>query len=238
MIPIMFVGDNIKTENSKWEFKGHVAEIFDEHVKKSVPLYHEGHNLIVSLSDFFIQDNSICYEIGCSTGNLSYLLAAHHSTKKAYFIGIDKEIDMICKAKEKYNLENLSFINEDIINFEYDIPNFVVSYYALQFINLKHRENIIWKVYNALEKGGCFAFFEKVLSINSNFQNILDAAYFDFKVQNNYSFSEILAKYFSLKGVLVPNTTQENLNILKNVGFKEISIILKYCNFEGYAAIK
>ena len=88
----MFVGDNIKTENFRWEFKGQVVNIFDEHVEKSVPLYHEGHRLIKSLSDFFIRDGSICYEIGCSTGTLSYMLAAHHSTKNAYFIGIDKEV--------------------------------------------------------------------------------------------------------------------------------------------------
>lgn len=84
----MFAGDNIKIENSKWEFKGYVANVFDEHVEKSIPLYHEGHNLIVSLSDFFIRDGSVCYEIGCSTGNLSYILVTHHSAKDAYFIAI------------------------------------------------------------------------------------------------------------------------------------------------------
>lgn len=207
-------------------------------MKKSVPLYHEGHRLIISLSDFFVRECSICYEIGCSTGTLSYELAMHHSAKKAYFIGIDKEVDMIRKAKEKYNLKSLSFINDDVINFEFDISSFIISYYALQFIEVKHRRNIICKIYDSLEKGGCFVLFEKVIAINSNFQNMLDSSYFDFKVLNGYSFSEILAKYFSLRGILVPNTTQENFNILKYAGFKEISTILKYCNFEGYAAIK
>lgn len=158
----MFAGDNIKTENSGWEFKGQVTNIFDEHVEKSVPLYHEGHRLIKSLSDFFIRDGSVCYEIGCSTGTLSYMLATHHSTKNAYFIGIDKEIDMIRKAKDKYdkyNLEKLSFICEDIITFEFDAADFIVSFYTLQFVEIKYRKNILYKIYNSLERGGCFVFF-------------------------------------------------------------------------------
>lgn len=60
----------------------------------------------------------------------------------------------------------------------------------------------------------------------------------DFKVDNGYSFDEILAKAASIKGVLVPNTSLENMEMLQAAGFSEISLIVKYCNFEGYLAVK
>ncbi len=66
-------GDNIVAENATGSFQ----EIWlrsEEHVSKSVPLYREGHDLILKISDYFIKDDSICYELGTSTGVLSYKL--------------------------------------------------------------------------------------------------------------------------------------------------------------------
>jgi tRNA (cmo5U34)-methyltransferase len=45
-------GDDIKTEDSNWRFSGDVVNNFDEHVRKSVPLYLEGHQITCDLSKF------------------------------------------------------------------------------------------------------------------------------------------------------------------------------------------
>ena len=63
-------GDLIKTENADWSFGGDVPDKFDSHVSRSVPLYNEGHELILKLSDYFLHDGSVCYDFGCSTGAL------------------------------------------------------------------------------------------------------------------------------------------------------------------------
>ena len=46
-------GDKIKTEIGKWSFKGKVPNTFDDHIKKSIPLYEWCHEIGVNLSDFF-----------------------------------------------------------------------------------------------------------------------------------------------------------------------------------------
>ena len=43
---------------------------FQTHIQKSVPFYHQGHELILNLSDNFVKDDTINYEIGASTGVL------------------------------------------------------------------------------------------------------------------------------------------------------------------------
>lgn len=96
------VGDGLSEDRGNWKFSGTVVDSFDEHVSKSVPLHHEGHELICDMSDFFIKPDSVCYEIGCSTGTLTLKLADHNRAKSAAsFVGIDIEADMIAKAKEK-----------------------------------------------------------------------------------------------------------------------------------------
>lgn len=235
----MHAGDSIDVANSRWEFKGHVVEQFDDHITKSVPLYSDGHSLILILSDFFVRDNSVCYDIGCSTGRLSYMLATRHDARRfVRVIGIEKEEDMVKHAKRQYQAGNLEFCCEDIANIEFEKSQLIISYYTLQFVEHKHRQAIVNRIYESLEKGAAFLMFEKVTAINSILQDVLNTAYFDFKVNNGYTYEEILAKAFSLKGVLMANTTEKNIELLTKAGFQELSVIMKYCNFEGYIAIK
>src|SRR3954470_13988454 len=104
------VGDGIAADNASWTFRDDVAKSFSSHVSKSVPLYEEGHDLICGLSDFFVQDSSVCYELGSSTAVLSRKLAARHASKKARFIGIETVPEMIAQARaECGDLPNLEF---------------------------------------------------------------------------------------------------------------------------------
>lgn len=71
------VGDGIEAGTVGFTFSGKTCENFDSHISKSVPLYSEGHDLVCNLSDFFLKDNSLCYEIGTSTGTQIIKLANH-----------------------------------------------------------------------------------------------------------------------------------------------------------------
>ena len=68
--------------------KGKVVPNFDNHINLSVPLYKEGHELIIKLSDFFLKDRSNCYDLGCSTGNLLFKIK-NFTNKKVNFFGVD-----------------------------------------------------------------------------------------------------------------------------------------------------
>ena len=62
--------------------------------------------------------------------------------------------------------------------------------------------------------------------------------YNDFKLDNNFSPSEIIAKSRSLKGVLEPFSSKANIDLLKRAGFKDITTVFKFICFEGFLAIK
>ena len=114
-------GDNIVKENANWSFGGGVSKNFDSHVSKSVPLYHEGHDLIMKLSDYFLHEDSICYDLGCSTGSLLKKISLH-SPKKIQLVGIDEEKSMILEAKKKCkNVNNLDFFESKLIDNSIDM---------------------------------------------------------------------------------------------------------------------
>lgn len=235
------VGDNIASTVSNWSFSGKVAQNFDDHVNKSVPLYEEGHTLITSISDFFLKENSTLYEIGCSTGTLLKKLSVknHSINKKINIIGIDVEEDMIKSAEKKCSdLDNVSLFCDDILNINLKECDVVIAYYTMQFINPKVRQIIFDKIYNALNWGGAFILFEKTRACDARFQDIFTTLYIEYKQEQGYSNNEIIGKLMSLKGMLEPFSTNGNLDLLKRAGFVDTITIMKYLPFEGFLAIK
>ncbi|MDD3021941.1 MAG: methyltransferase domain-containing protein [Alphaproteobacteria bacterium] len=233
------VGDSIVTENAGWTFGGKVAESFDGHVAKSVPLYNEGHDLVCKLSDYFLNDSSIAYEIGTSTGVLLGKLVDHNKNKKVSWVGIDCEENMIAKAKEKLaDNPNVQLEVADINLYDFEKSDLIVSYYCLQFVRPKYRQELFKKIYDSLNWGGALILFEKVRGPDARFQDIFTTLYSDYKLDQGYSPSEIVGKTRSLKGVLEPFSTQGNIDMLKRAGFVDIVTVMKYLSFEGFLAIK
>ena len=135
----MEVGNDIVIQNgTQWSFGNGVAQHFDEHVRQSIPLYDKGHDLVCHLSDFFIRDHSLCYELGSATGNLIGKLYQRHKAKKEVrFIGIEEIPEMNQVPQSKF-LE-LEFITSSVEEVRLEPSDLIISYYFLQFILLDKR---------------------------------------------------------------------------------------------------
>ena len=233
------VGDSISTIKSGWKFNENVADNFEEHIRRSVPLYEKGHDLICELSDFFIQDGSVCYELGTSTGELIEKLAIHNKHKDVKWTGVDSEECMVSKARNRCRkFKEIEFDVSDITEYKLEKSDLIVSYYTIQFVSPKKRQELFNKIYDALNWGGALILFEKVRGPDARFQDMINSLYTSFKLENNFSPQEIISKSESLKGVLEPFSTQGNLDLLKRAGFIDIMTIMKYICFEGFIAIK
>lgn len=233
------VGDNIEAPNAGWTFGGEVPKTFDSHVRRSVPLYLEGHDLVAKVSDYFVGDDSLVYDLGCSTGELISKMGARNPGKNIRYIGFDEEEGMIKQAKEKCKAETRAqFFVEDITQLELEPCDFVVAYYTIQFVRPAFRQDLMSRIYKALRWGGAFLLFEKVRGPDARFQDIMTGLYTDYKLEQGFSTDEIVAKTRSLKGVLEPFSTQGNYDLLLRSGFKDITSIMKYICFEGILAIK
>jgi tRNA (cmo5U34)-methyltransferase len=236
------VGDAIQAANANWSFGGQTREQFEQHIHKSIPFYAEGHELVVALSDFFLVQDSVCYDLGCSTGSLLVSLAERHASKHIQFVGIDREADMAQQAQARSqtftNIEIRCQNLQDLTDLELEPADLIVAYYTMQFVSPKHRQAIFDRIYAALNWGGGFILFEKVRGPDARFQDIATTLYTDFKLQQGYSGDEIVAKTRSLKGILEPFSRAGNLGLLERAGFVDIMTVMKYVCFEGFLAIK
>jgi tRNA (cmo5U34)-methyltransferase len=233
------VGDRIDAPNADWRFGSDVPDRFDAHVRRSVPFYDEGHELIAKLSDFFVGPESRVYELGCSTGTLTRRLAERTRAEGVRFIAIDAEPAMVAVAAERCLAhDNVEVCLGDIAQLDLEPADMIVAYYTLQFVRPRSRQAVFDKLYRALNWGGALLVFEKVRAPDARFQDAMTQLYADFKQAQGYSDAEILSKARSLKGVLEPFSTQGNLDLMRRAGFVDIMTVYKYICFEGFLAIK
>ncbi|MBQ2408222.1 MAG: methyltransferase domain-containing protein [Bacilli bacterium] len=221
-------------EPYKWEFNEEVAQCFDQHVRQSVFMYDEFHKSIIKMSNWFIEDNTNILDVGTSTGELLMKLPYNETCN---YIGIDVEDGMINKAQEKLG-EKYKLQLGDILDYKITNCSLITMVLVLQFIKNKDKELALQNIYNSLNKGGAFMFVDKVKTPILDIHDMYNDLYYDFKRENDLTDTEILDKNVSLRGVQKCLTVEENIQLMKNVGFKNIDIFLKYNNFVGIIAIK
>lgn len=233
------VGDSISAENANWTFSGDAVENFDVHVERSVPFYRESHDLIARLSDFFLYDGAVAYDLGCSTGTLTRKIAERAGDKSIRMVGIDREKQMADQARSCCgDFSSVEIVQGDLSEFDFEDADLFVSYLTMQFVRPRFRQEVIRRIYRSLRWGGAFILFEKVRAPDARFHDMMTLLYQDYKLSRGYTGEEIVGKARSLKGVLEPFSTQGNLDLLQRAGFVDVMTVFKYTCFEGFLAIK
>lgn len=231
----------------QFEFDEQVASVFDDMLERSVPHYKEVVGLIVDFCKMNICDNAsvqssqkaLIYDLGSSTGTT--LLALWQAMSGyAEFIGIDNSRAMIDRANLKakaYGAE-ITFIHKDILAYEFLPCSCVIASYILQFIRPMQRQALLQNIYNALNVGGVFFLSEKMTSHHRILDRQMIERYLRYKMQQGYTQGEISKKREALENVLVPFSLEENINLLKNVGFVGVEVLFKWVNFGTIIAKK
>ncbi|MFL5783825.1 MAG: methyltransferase domain-containing protein [Bacteriovoracaceae bacterium] len=225
-------------KKASWHFNRENAGKFDDHVMRSIPWYHEGHELVLKFSEFFVKQDDVIYDLGCATGRLSTALAEYHNDKNVTVIGLDESKDMIIEARKRDGAENVTFINENILTHAYKPTNLMIAYYTVQFMAEAKRKEMLKKTFKHLNTGGAFLLFEKTRAETAVIDNMFSTLLTEFKLEQGQSADEIVAKLLSLKGVLEPSYSEEIVKMLKTVGFRHVERIFKLNSFEGFLAIK
>ena len=224
------------SENEKRFSFANMSDDFDGHIYKSIRGYNYLRQDIVSMSRYFVENDTTVIDIGCSQGTLiKDIHNINSQAPNAKYIGID-----IDKAFNKHwkNERNLKYFNKDIRTWD-DVNNLslVVSMFTFQFIPERDRLKIMKKVYDNLVDGGAFVFSEKVFSQHSKFQNMMEFLYYDHK-RRGFTEKEILDKEQELRHLAKLTTEKLLFEQLKSIGFTDIQVFWRNFNFIGVIAIK
>jgi tRNA (cmo5U34)-methyltransferase len=224
-----------------WRFDSTITPIFDEHVRSHVPLYGEIHEMVTNLAGWFLEDGTKAYDIGTSLGQVITNLTQTYPSKSVNYVGIDTSPDMVNKTSERFReIGNVEILNADITDSHFIVENasVITSVLTLMFIAQKHRHAVVKKIYDGLNVGSAFIMVEKVIGSNARFDEMWVELYHEMKHKNGVSEADIFKKSRAIRGVLKPNTVDENIKLLNSVGFKDVDMFFKWGNFAGFIAIK
>ena len=215
-------------------------EGFDTHIDQSVRGYSNLWTDVLKFSEYFVEDGTCVVDIGCSTGKLLKSMKEQNDkfAPKCFYKGVEIEEDFF---PELIDEENLKFYKTDVRSFEWVTGavncGLVTSIFSLQFMPKTNRQQIIDRIYEALVKGGAFIFSEKIFSIDSQLQEMMQFCYYDYKRQF-YSAEELLDKEVNLRHMMKPLTYQELIEMVQQAGFESVQPFWQNFNFVGIIAIK
>lgn len=230
-------GENVTEE---WRFDERVAAIFERHVRDSVPFYDEIHRMVAEMSDWFLHDSSLIYDLGTSTGEGIRRIYERHKHKNLRFLAVDLSKEMMEKARRKLlDVPNVEFRVSDLNNpFPIENATLVLSILTLQFLKRDSRSRLLKEIFNGLVDGGAFVLVEKVVGETPKIDEMWIELHHDLKHRKSISRDEIALKARSLRGVLVPYSLQDNLRLVHETGFEEVDVFFKWYNWAGIIAIK
>jgi tRNA (cmo5U34)-methyltransferase len=237
--------DNVNPQN-KWEFNEEVTNCFENMLSRSIPQYEVMRELTKKIIDYKINNENLdkfnLLDICCSNG-LSLRDIVNKYKARGNYLGIDISEPMLEKANELFkneindgyvSIQNIDLRNNFPIN-NYDI---ITSILGILFIPIQYRQNIIQHIYDNLKDNGIFIMIEKVIGNSADLDNMMVDIYYDMKANNGYTKEQIERKKLSLEGVQVPVTSNWNIDLLKQAGFRKVDVFWRWMNFEGYIAIK
>ena len=224
-----------ETDNTKFSFTN-FSKKFDEHINSSIRGYSTLRDDVVSISKYFVEDDTYVLDLGCSEGTLLRSMCEQNDhTETSQFIGVDVNESF----QQHWNDTNrIRYVVDDITTMEFPKDcSFISSLFTFQFISERQRTPLLKKIYNSLVEGGGFVISEKLNSNFGKFQNMMDFLYYDFK-KNNFSEKQILDKEIELRHL--SKLTDENrfIHQLRNCGFNEIQTFWRNFNFVGLICLK
>lgn len=211
---------------------------------RSIPQYDIMRMAVYNLGCNILNKNKYknILEIGCSNG-LALEPFVHKYGALCRYKGIDISEPMLILARERFK----GYIKTNIVHIENmnitrcfpnDLYTLIMSVLTIQFTPIEYRQRIIQNIYDNLSNSGGFIMVEKVLGNCSDINEMLVNEYLKMKESNGYTKEQIVRKQSALEGVLVPVTSNWNIDLLKQAGFRKVDVFWRWMNFEGYICLK
>ncbi len=227
---------------AEFRFDDGVAAVFPDMIQRSVP----GYSNIIAMTGLVAarhaQDNTRCYDLGCSLGASTLAMVAQLQQRPIQFIAVDNSPAMLARCSNavaaSQHTTDIQLLCDQLQNIAIDNASVVVLNFTLQFVPLDERDDVIRRIYEGLQPGGALILSEKICFDNPVMQALTTDLHHAFKRANGYSELEVSQKRSALENVLIPETLDAHEQRLRAAGFTNFGVWFQCFNFLSLVAIK
>ncbi|MCK5121069.1 MAG: carboxy-S-adenosyl-L-methionine synthase CmoA [Methylococcales bacterium] len=227
---------------NSFKFDESVVNVFPDMIQRSVPGYQAIISAIGLLAERYAQEQSVCYDLGCSLGAATLSMRHHIAVPQCKIVAVDSSEAMIKQLKNKIAADDgaveVEVVCDDIRDIEINNASVVVLNFTLQFIPIKDRQAFLGKIYQGLLPGGILILSEKLKFDDPRQQALQTDLHHVFKKSQGYSDLEISQKRSALENVLLAETFSTHQQRLSDVGFSSTEVWFQYFNFASMISLK
>ena len=196
-----------------WTFKNRsVADNFDRHVREQLPWYDLATGAVAHTVRHYLPCDGRMYDIGCSTGNISRLIADSAEARNATVIGIDNSSEMIDNWDGYGTVETA-----DATTYTYQPFDVAVLFLVLMFIPVATRQKYVSDLCDQCRPGGAIIIVDKVGDYDGYLGTVMHRLTMAGKVATGTTSEAIVQKELSLSGIQRPIDPRTELP----TGFRE-----------------
>lgn len=196
---------------SSWVFDHSVAQRFQQEATTHIPDYQRVINLCLSCTQqiFGNRKDIRIIDVGSALG-----ASMHEFISRGYdqTFGIDNSADMISSSRYP---DRVTLCDQFVTAGSWDV---VLANWTLHFI--EHRQEYLANIFDAMNPGGLLMITDKM-----NHTSEIENLYYDFKRANGVSEETIQKKKIALDGVLITKPLSWYLQVLQQLGFKDIQVV-------------
>ena len=142
------------SEVKAFEFNETVAGVFQDMISRSVPGYALLLRMIGLYASIFVQPGSRVYDLGCSLGEASLVIADQSAGIDCDIIAVDSSSAMIDKCRQHPDMTpNIEWRCADIRATDISNASMVVLNLTLQFLPPAERLALLQRIFNGLRAG-------------------------------------------------------------------------------------
>ena len=216
-----------------WSFTSDVVDVFDQHVRASVPFYDAIQDLVAGLSDWLVPHGGLVADLGASTGTTVSNILQRQAHRDVSAVLYDVEKPMLEKATENLSAapaRHIEYVCARIQDppLKHTDADLTLCLFTLQFLPLRERVAALHLARMSARETGALIVAEKVRPLDSRWHEISTDASHDWKAAHGISPDGIRAKSRALRGVLQPHPQDTLIHSITAAGWHDPEILFRW----------
>jgi tRNA (cmo5U34)-methyltransferase len=217
-----------------WAFTDDVVEVFDDHVRASVPFYDAIQNLVAEAADWLVPAGGLVADLGASTGTTVGAILDRHPERNIRAVLYDEQPAMLSKATGRLmqpaaaGRVDVHARRIEVGPLEHKDADLTVCLFTLQFLPWRDRATALRLAREASAPTGALMVAEKVRLADSRWAEIANDASLDWKAERGISAEAIRAKARALRGVLVPHPLNDLTTVIHGAGWGTPEVLFRW----------
>lgn len=197
---------------------------YDKKIKQTLPYYDDFYEQVIELVKLFDHNVVRWLDIGCGTGKMGSVAIENLELER--FVFCDSSDEMMRIVKERFKYPNAEFIVCDVQKLdcanEFDV---ITAIQVNHYLHMDERKIALQKCHGALKDGGIFISFENFAPFTDLGKTVYLEKWKRYQIKQGKSLEECQKHIDRYGKDYFPISISENMELMRNCGFKVVEIL-------------